>query len=96
MHRQNYVDRPQLLAQLEVTLTDGSTNESATPASPLTERELDILRLAADGLSNRDIAGELFLAVGTVKWYLSEIYTKLYVTSRTQAIAKARELKLLT
>lgn len=76
-------------------LNETLSNSGSVP-SPLTEREIEILSLAANGLSNRDIADELFLAVGTVKWYLSEIYTKLYVTSRTQAIAKARELRLLS
>jgi predicted ATPase/DNA-binding NarL/FixJ family response regulator len=61
----------------------------------LTERELEILGLLAGGLSNREIAEQLFLATGTVKWYLGEIYSKLYVASRTQAIARARALNLL-
>lgn len=60
-----------------------------------TERELEILRLLAIGLSNREIAEQLFLAVGTVKKYTSNIYGKLSVHSRTQASAKARELGLL-
>ena len=62
---------------------------------PLSERELELLRLVADGKSNREIAGELFLALGTVKSHLHNIYQKLGVTSRTQAILKARELELL-
>jgi len=65
------------------------------PTADLSERELEILRLMADGLSNREIAEKLFLAVSTVKWYLSEIYSKLYVSSRTQALARARELHLI-
>jgi len=68
----------------------------AATSGALTEREIEILRLTAEGLSNRKIAEQLFLAVGTVKWYLSEIYGKLYVTSRTQAIARARELNVLS
>jgi ATP/maltotriose-dependent transcriptional regulator MalT len=62
---------------------------------PLTVRELEILRLLAEGLSNREIAEQLVLALGTVKWYVGEIYSKLHVASRTQAIARARGLKLL-
>jgi LuxR family maltose regulon positive regulatory protein len=62
---------------------------------PLTEREMEVLRLIASGLSNREIAGELFIAVGTVKRHINHIYGKLAVRSRTQAIAKARELRLL-
>jgi predicted ATPase/DNA-binding CsgD family transcriptional regulator len=62
---------------------------------PLKERENDILRLIADGLTNREIAQELFIAVETVKWYNKQIYSKLDVSSRTQAAARARELGLL-
>src|SRR5881392_4206440 len=61
----------------------------------LTQRELEILRLIADGLSNKDIAGQLFIAPGTVKWYLKQIYSKLGVGSRTQAVAAARTLRVL-
>ncbi|MCB9078607.1 MAG: hypothetical protein H6631_13490 [Anaerolineaceae bacterium] len=62
---------------------------------PLSERELELLRLVADGLSNQEIAQELFLAVGTVKKHLNNIFGKLSVSSRTQAVAYARELDLL-
>jgi ATP/maltotriose-dependent transcriptional regulator MalT len=62
---------------------------------PLTSRELEVLRLIADGQSNADIAAQLFLSVGTVKWYSSAIYGKLGVASRTQAISQARSLGLL-
>ena len=62
---------------------------------PLTERELEVLRLMAAGLSNREIATELVLAMGTVKAHLHNIYGKLGVRGRTQAAARARELGLL-
>ena len=52
----------------------------------LTERERDIARLIADGLSNHEIAQELVLTHGTVKWYCSQIYSKLGVNTRAQAI----------
>src|SRR5260221_11679031 len=61
----------------------------------LTQRELEILRLIADGLSNQAIAERLFISPGTVKWYLKQIYGKLHVGSRTQAIAAARASGLL-
>ena len=54
-----------------------------------------MLRLLAAGHSNREIAEALVLAIGTVKWYISEIYSKLGVASRTQAIARAGELDIL-
>ncbi|HSR29000.1 MAG TPA: LuxR C-terminal-related transcriptional regulator [Anaerolineae bacterium] len=62
---------------------------------PLSERELQVLRLVAAGNSNQEIAAELVLAVGTVKAHNSNIYGKLGVRSRTQAVARARELNLL-
>jgi LuxR family maltose regulon positive regulatory protein len=62
---------------------------------PLSERELEVLRLIAAGLSNRKIAEKLVVAVGTVKAHTSSIYGKLGVRSRTQAAARARELKLI-
>ena len=62
---------------------------------PLTQRELQVLRLMAAGHSNREIGEELVLAVGSVKWYASQIYSKLQVKNRTEAAARARELNLL-
>jgi LuxR family maltose regulon positive regulatory protein len=62
---------------------------------PLSDRELEVLRLIAAGLANREIAEELVIATGTVKRHINHIYGKLAVGSRTQAIAKARELRLL-
>lgn len=62
---------------------------------PLTARELAVLRLIAAGRSNREIADDLFLAVNTVRSYSQQLYSKLGVSSRTQAIARARDLGLL-
>lgn len=62
---------------------------------PLAEREIDVLRLLAHGLSNREIAGQLFLAEGTVKNYVSSAMQKLSVRDRTQAALRAKELGLL-
>jgi ATP/maltotriose-dependent transcriptional regulator MalT len=61
----------------------------------LSARELEILPLLADGLSNREIAQRLFLSTGTVKVHLKHIYGKLSANNRTQAVARARELNLL-
>ena len=62
---------------------------------PLSERELEILELIAEGLSNREIAQQLVLSLPTVKWHSSNIYGKLGVKNRTTAVAKARELDIL-
>jgi DNA-binding NarL/FixJ family response regulator len=62
---------------------------------PLSERELEILALIARGGSNKEIAGQLFIAEGTVKNHVTHILGKLGVRDRTQAALKARELGLL-
>lgn len=64
-------------------------------AEPLAEREVEILRLVAQGLSNREIAQRLFLAEGTVKNYVTAILQKIGVRDRTQAALRGRELGLL-
>jgi LuxR family maltose regulon positive regulatory protein len=61
----------------------------------LTRRELEILILIADGLSNQDIATKLCLATGTIKKHINNIYGKMQVSKRTQAVARARDLGLL-
>jgi LuxR family maltose regulon positive regulatory protein len=64
-------------------------------SEPLSERELEVLRLIAAGLSNREIARQLVIELSTVKWHINNLYGKLNVHSRTQAVARARELSLL-
>ena len=56
----------------------------------------EVLRLMAAGRSNREIGEELVLAIGSVKWYASQIYSKLQVKNRTEAAARARELRLFS
>jgi LuxR family maltose regulon positive regulatory protein len=62
---------------------------------PLSQRELEILQLIAQGLSNQEISERLFLALSSVKGHNQMIFSKLHVQSRTEAIARARELSLL-
>jgi LuxR family transcriptional regulator, maltose regulon positive regulatory protein len=62
---------------------------------PLSERELEVLRLVAQGLSNRQISARLCLAVSTVKGHNQRIFAKLQVQSRTEALVRARELGLV-
>ncbi len=68
---------------------------SATLVEPLTDREIEVLRLVTAGFSNAAIAAQLVVSVGTVKTHLKHIYGKLAVKSRTQAVAQARTLDLL-
>jgi LuxR family maltose regulon positive regulatory protein len=62
---------------------------------PMTKRELEVLRLLATGVTNKEIAQTLVIAISTVKQHLKNIYGKLDVHSRTQAVARAQELDLL-
>src|SRR5690606_4263002 len=62
---------------------------------PLSERELEVLRLAATGASNKEIAVALFIALPTVKKHMGHILVKLDTQNRVQAITRARELGLL-
>jgi LuxR family maltose regulon positive regulatory protein len=72
-------------------------NLLVTPSlvEPLTPRELEVLRLLADGASNDEIAQRLIISLGTVKKHVANIFGKLAVQSRTQAVVQARALKLL-
>jgi DNA-binding NarL/FixJ family response regulator len=65
-------------------------------SEPLTERELEVLRLAARGLKNQEIAGELSLSVRTVQTHLSNIFGKMGVGSRTEAVLEALKRGWLT
>jgi LuxR family maltose regulon positive regulatory protein len=74
---------------------DAPTNQMDGLIDPLTEREQEVLGLVAKGLSNREIAEALFITLGTVKKHLNNIFSKLDVKSRMQAITRGRELGLL-
>lgn len=61
----------------------------------LTERERDILQLIAEGKSNQEVGDVLYISVGTVKWHINHIFSKLAVKSRIQAVEEAKKLNLL-
>jgi LuxR family maltose regulon positive regulatory protein len=73
-----------------------SLKPQASPlVEPLSAREREVLQLIAAGRSNQAIAAQLVIAVGTVKRHITNIYGKLSVHSRTQAVARARAMHLL-
>ena len=62
---------------------------------PLSNREMEILQMISDGASNKDISEKLYISIGTVKWHINNIYGKLGVDRRTQAVDQARKLRLI-
>jgi LuxR family maltose regulon positive regulatory protein len=72
-----------------------ATPASDAPVEALNARETHIMRLVTQGLMNKQIAAELGLTVGTVKWYMQQIFSKLNVSRRAQAIHKAKQLGFL-
>jgi len=87
-----------LLAAAEGRSTPGEQPAPPEPVAlvePLSDRELEVLQLIAQGLTNRQVAQRLFIAQGTVKAHASSIYGKLGVNNRTQAVAQATALGLL-
>jgi LuxR family maltose regulon positive regulatory protein len=96
-NRPDYIAR--LLAEFEVEKQqseDRTTLPTNQPlVEPLSQRELEVLLLVAEGLSNREISERLFLALNTVKGHNRRIFGKLEVQRRTEAVARARELGLL-
>jgi LuxR family maltose regulon positive regulatory protein len=74
----------------------GETAQSpGSPYDPLSEREIEVLNLVARGYSNRQIAEALYVTLGTVKKHLNNVFSKLQVKNRTQAVARARDIGLL-
>ncbi|PSL51700.1 LuxR family two component transcriptional regulator [Saccharothrix carnea] len=82
-----------LVARVAQLPQEGAPRPRQLPV-PLSERELEVVRLLAGGRSNREIAGSLYLAEGTVKNLVTSVLAKLQVRDRTQAALRARELGL--
>ena len=76
------------------TKNEGDDDDTVL-TSRLASREIDILTMVSGGLRNREIGERLGLTEGTVKWYMQQIYDKLNVRRRPQAVLRARQLGLL-
>lgn len=97
-------DLKTLIISLQAELATPTVQSSLTPPisitdqpliEPLTEREVEVLHQIAAGLKNREIAAKLTVAISTIKTHINNIYGKLGVDNRVQAISRARELELL-
>ncbi len=89
-----YAGRTTLSAEALAVLANASA-QPPMAANELTERERDVLRAMAEGMSNNEIAEKLFISVGTVKFHISNIFQKLGINSRVEAVKLAIELKLV-
>ena len=90
---------PDFVARLLAIFARLAAGQAPPPPPPppqvLSKRELELLRLIAAGSANKEIARDLVISLGTVKRHTVNIFTKLDVKNRTEAVAKARQLGLL-
>ena len=92
---ERYPDVLALAVAFREAIGRGSAQHDANIIEQLTLREQEVLALFAKNMTNREIATELVVTIGTVKWHITQLYKKLGVRSRVQAIVRARELDLL-
>jgi len=76
-------------------LTGGESKKAGELTEPLKKREIEILRLIAEGLSNDEIAEKLYITTGTAKWHIKNIFGKLRVNKRAQAVNKAKQFNII-
>lgn len=84
-----------VIVEKEVHVQRGTINQKEVDRLGLSSRELEVLRLMAEGLSNQEIAARLFLSLNTIKTHSANIFEKLDVRRRTQAVDKARKLNII-
>lgn len=87
----SYIEKIMKAFSHEPSIIGTATLKKENPLDELTRREIEVLKLLTTGLSNREIATELYLSPGTIRIYLSNIYVKLQVSSRMQAVIVAKE-----
>ncbi|OUR67121.1 hypothetical protein A9Q73_06080, partial [Bermanella sp. 47_1433_sub80_T6] len=84
-----------ILKHIDLSKVEGPNQAFAQARSVISQREMAVLKLIAQGMSNQEIAENLFISLHTVKTHARRINAKLAVKSRTQAIIKAREVGLI-
>jgi NarL family two-component system response regulator LiaR len=84
-----------VIVEKEVYVKPGTINEKELARLGLSARELEVLRLMAEGLSNQEIASRLFVSLNTIKTHSANIFEKLDVRRRTQAVDKAKKLNII-
>lgn len=89
------VETPIIEKEITVKNTDFNLNEEAINELGISKRELEVLQLMADGLSNQEIAERLFVSLNTIKTHSSKVFEKMDVKRRTQAVEKAKRLSLI-
>ncbi len=97
-YRGEYFLQPSITAKVMAEfsrLSRSSKNKESTLVDPLSVREFEILKMVAEGDSNKEIADALFIAEGTVKNHITSILSKLGVKDRSQAVLKAKELGMI-
>jgi LuxR family maltose regulon positive regulatory protein len=95
----DYIERLLLAFRTGSEQREGGEQSTASRVAglvePFSERELEVIRLLSTGLSNKEIAVRLFVALSTIKWHVNNIYGKLNAKNRTQAISRARDLGMV-
>ena len=87
---------PEYVGEILASFEDQSGQAALPPEiEPLSDREMEVLRLLAAGLTNKQIADQLYVSISTIKSHVHHISSKLNVSNRTQAVARARQLNLL-
>ncbi len=84
-----------VVVEKEVYIKDFTLNENELNKLRLSKRELEVLQLMAEGLSNQEIAERLFVSLNTIKTHSSKVLEKLDVERRTQAVEKAKRLSII-
>lgn len=92
---QTIVEEKLVYVKDETTHENAQVNEAERTKLGLSNREMEVLKLMADGLSNQEIANQLYLSLNTIKTHSSKLFEKMEVKRRTQAIEKAKRLQLI-